>query len=597
MKTTRFNKLTAWVLTLAMLMTFIPSFTLSASAAGDVAAVTFGGSTTNYTSLSSAFSAVKSATEKDNAVVTLLADITLSYDTSISGGVLTLDLNGHTITCRGTEAAIWLYNSAKLTIVDSGEDGGFNVVYGIEDSAVICCDSSVLTISGGNFNKVAATFRSSDAQVNITGGTFDYNGQVIKYGPTCVANITGGTFAVEPDAYLVSEGFAAKPDADGTWVVAEGSDGSVDTVVAITDIIYSDYNGNDAVEVDEDNKTYTVTIPEGSGSVTVTVTVKGRNLNLIPEGNDQYGVGIIHVAYLSPDMYDAETGTMTLTYEIDECCAERFDSGIHVPYTLTSGHTYENTGWKLKVVKVEPITYTITATANPTEGGVVTGGGDYEENTSATVSATANEGYTFVNWTENGEEVSTDANYTFTVTTDCKLMANFEKNPPEVELYTANGAQMRVAGTQGLRFISTIVKNDAFENVVEYGTVLIPTESLDDGDIENLVIGKSMANGHAVCKVEAKVLMAEDETSATYTAVITNIAEQNYTRSYTARAYAILDDGTVVYSDTSTSRSIYQIAKLILEDDNATEEEVTAAQAIVDVVEKYGDNDSAWPWN
>ena len=78
-------------------------------------------------------------------------------------------------------------------------------------------------------------------------------------------------------------------------------------------------------------------------------------------------------------------------------------------------------------------TYSITLTANPTEGGSVSGDGDYEENQEITVTATPNEGYTFVNWTENGTEVSTNASYTFTVTEARTLVANFEGSTPEPE--------------------------------------------------------------------------------------------------------------------------------------------------------------------
>ena len=46
-----------------------------------------------------------------------------------------------------------------------------------------------------------------------------------------------------------------------------------------------------------------------------------------------------------------------------------------------------------------------------------------------TVKATANDGYTFVNWTVDGKAVSDDAEYTFAVTEDIVLKANFEKIP------------------------------------------------------------------------------------------------------------------------------------------------------------------------
>ena len=70
--------------------------------------------------------------------------------------------------------------------------------------------------------------------------------------------------------------------------------------------------------------------------------------------------------------------------------------------------------------------YTITVSANPTNGGTVTGGGSYNQGQSCTVSATANNGFTFTNWTENGSVVSTQANYTFTVTGNRNLVANFQ---------------------------------------------------------------------------------------------------------------------------------------------------------------------------
>lgn len=75
-----------------------------------------------------------------------------------------------------------------------------------------------------------------------------------------------------------------------------------------------------------------------------------------------------------------------------------------------------------------PASYTTTVSASPTDGGTVTGGGSYQEGQSCTVLATANSGYTFAKWTENGNEVSTSNKYTFTVTGDRDLVANFTVN-------------------------------------------------------------------------------------------------------------------------------------------------------------------------
>lgn len=80
--------------------------------------------------------------------------------------------------------------------------------------------------------------------------------------------------------------------------------------------------------------------------------------------------------------------------------------------------------------------YTVTATAG--EGGTVdikngsnekvASGTDVEENTSLTFTATANDGYEFVNWTDgNGTEVSTASTYTTKVSAAISIKANFKK--------------------------------------------------------------------------------------------------------------------------------------------------------------------------
>ena len=68
---------------------------------------------------------------------------------------------------------------------------------------------------------------------------------------------------------------------------------------------------------------------------------------------------------------------------------------------------------------------TISVTADPLEGGEVSGGGTYEGGSSCNVVATPNEGYSFAYWTKNNNVVSMDANYTFLVTDDALLTAHF----------------------------------------------------------------------------------------------------------------------------------------------------------------------------
>ena len=109
--------------------------------------------------------------------------------------------------------------------------------------------------------------------------------------------------------------------------------------------------------------------------------------------------------------------------------------------TFTSG-TASTTVSLSGTVTPGAILYTIIATANPTEGGTVTGAGTYPEDGSCTLTATANVGYTFTNWTKNGSEVSTNATYSFTVTeaSEGEYFANFTLNSYDITA-TANPAE------------------------------------------------------------------------------------------------------------------------------------------------------------
>ena len=69
--------------------------------------------------------------------------------------------------------------------------------------------------------------------------------------------------------------------------------------------------------------------------------------------------------------------------------------------------------------------YVINVSANPSNGGTVSGGGAFHYGDNCTVTATSNPGFNFINWTENGNPVSNQPTYTFTITSDRSLVANF----------------------------------------------------------------------------------------------------------------------------------------------------------------------------
>lgn len=71
-------------------------------------------------------------------------------------------------------------------------------------------------------------------------------------------------------------------------------------------------------------------------------------------------------------------------------------------------------------------THTVTVTVDNPAMGTVSGGGTYTVGTTATLTATPNCGYRFVQWNSNGTLASADNPYFFTVTHDTALTALFE---------------------------------------------------------------------------------------------------------------------------------------------------------------------------
>ena len=95
-----------------------------------------------------------------------------------------------------------------------------------------------------------------------------------------------------------------------------------------------------------------------------------------------------------------------------------------------ASYTFSATGNRALVANFEIQTYTISVTANPSNGGNVSGGGsNFTYGQNCTVEASASNGYKFKFWKESGVIVSSNASYTFTVTGDRTLEAVFSNAP------------------------------------------------------------------------------------------------------------------------------------------------------------------------
>lgn len=99
--------------------------------------------------------------------------------------------------------------------------------------------------------------------------------------------------------------------------------------------------------------------------------------------------------------------------------------------TITTGATdtlrtamEENYQWTFTTIPQ------VLVTSSPVIGGTTTGGGSFTQSSEVELKATANDGYRFVNWTEDGTIVSTDATFNLTMDGNKELVANYLQRLP-----------------------------------------------------------------------------------------------------------------------------------------------------------------------
>lgn len=129
-------------------------------------------------------------------------------------------------------------------------------------------------------------------------------------------------------------------------------------------------------------------------------------------------------------------------------------------------------------------TYKIAVSASPSAGGKASGSGTFAAGILRTVKATANSSYTFANWTENSSVVSSSATYTFNVTGDRNLLANFVPKPsytitvsatPSLDGKVSGGGTFLAGSSHTVK--AKALKGFSFVNWTENGTVVSTSAS------------------------------------------------------------------------------------------------------------------------
>ena len=216
-------------------------------------------------------------------------------------------------------------------------------------------------------NIIEGLFLSSEHRMNTLSENFE---------EICIGGLTG-TFE-KYNALMVTEKFARSASTPSPMLVG---------------VVYEDLNDNSLYDIGEGLRGITITLEQGS-------------YYAVTSGSGGYAV----------PFPDAEKGLLRVTAS----------GGVLLqPVTKQIDLTGNNVKLDFIVSRSEPLNHTIILSANPDQGGVVSGGGTYLDGSAAIVSASPNPGWIFVGWIEDGLIVSSDADYSFTAINDRTLTANF----------------------------------------------------------------------------------------------------------------------------------------------------------------------------
>ena len=395
-----------------------------------VVSVTIGSNTTKYSSLVEAFNAANGKT----ATITLLGDYDAATEASqpymtSSSSVITFDLGGYTLSYTNLVEGSYTSRNpafAGTVTVQNGTIEADNRYFALSAYASSVC---TMTIKGD------VTISTTNEYCNAVGVIGNMT-LIIEEGAQITSNnsdtYTGGAICVYEGGTVILNGGTVVNNGSAPAIRHFNNDNNTTVVI----------NGGTVVNMKVANAYF---------NVNHTATVDGNAWYKLTNGISSEAAAVTY-------------GTNTTTY--DGNVYGLGDKNVTVSVKVNDGYTVESvkanntiatqsgTDYTFAMPKalvtltaeagsVAPTVYSVTASANPAEGGTVSGAGEYEAGETVSLTATANEGYTFVNWTENGTQVSTDATISFTAAGNRDLVANFTKNTYTVTYNPGANAHVR----------------------------------------------------------------------------------------------------------------------------------------------------------
>ena len=328
---------------------------------------------------------------------------------------------------------------------------------------------------GGTYTEGASCTVTATANSGFAFTNWTENGNVVSTHPSYSFTVTGNrtlvaNFTTQTQQYTIN--VSANP-ANGGTVTGGGTynQGASCTVTATANSGYTFNNWTEGGNVVSTNPNYTFTVT-GNRTLVANFTAIPQNYTVSVSANPVEGGNVSG----GGTYQQGQTCTVTATANTGYNFVRWTENGNFVSSNATYSFTVNNN--RNLVAQFEAQNFYIATNANPTDGGTTSGNGLYPYGQSCTVTATPAVGYDFVNWTENGGTVSTDAAYTFTVTNGRTLIANFTKQAYQItaSVNPAEGGTITGEGTYLYGDMVTLTVNTnedyAFENWTENGVIV-----------------------------------------------------------------------------------------------------------------------------
>jgi hypothetical protein len=354
---------------------------------------------------------------------THLTDGTYTYNLYRDGNTIATNLSDNTYT--DSDLPDGFYDYHVTTNYFGGESGPSNTVSVMVGSPTFTINVSANPSIGGSVTGEGTYNYDQSCTVTATPNTgytfvnWTENGNVVSTDADYTFNVIGDRYLVahfQLQSYTIT---ATALPSNGGSVNGSGTYdyGQSCTLTSTPATGYTFVNWTESDSIVSTDATYTFDVTGDRDfvahfqlqSYTITATADPDNGGTV-SGDGTYDYG--------------QSCTLTATPATDYTFVNWTVNGNVV--SSNPSYTFTVTANRDLVAHFELQTYTITVTADPSNGGSVTGGGTYNYNQSCTVTATPATGYIFINWTENGSIVSTDATYTFNVTGDRDFVAHFQ---------------------------------------------------------------------------------------------------------------------------------------------------------------------------